>query len=77
LMNHSFTIDMANAFAARLEAEFDESKPASRIRQAFLLTYSREPEIDELEASLGMVHQHGLPAFCRALLNSNELIYLN
>lgn len=77
LMNHSFTLDMANAFAERVKADSGELKTASQIRQAFLLAYSRDPEIDELEASLKMVHQHGLSAFCRALLNSNELIYLN
>jgi len=77
LMNHSFTIDMADAFADRLIKDAGESKPTTQVRHAFLLVYSRDPEIDELKASLKIVHEYGLPAFCRALLNSNELIYLN
>jgi len=31
----------------------------------------------EREAATKLIASHGVPAFCRALLNSNELIYLD
>ncbi|MEM7143875.1 MAG: DUF1553 domain-containing protein [Verrucomicrobiota bacterium] len=75
LMNHSFTIDMANRFADRLSNH--SSKPAAQVRQAFLLAFGRPPGPDEKTAAVSLINSHGLPAFTRALLNANELIYLN
>ena len=83
LMNHSFTVEMAGFFAERLKqksAEANEGAPASleaQITEAFALTYGRPPKPNESKAAALLIKQHGLTAFCRALLNSNELIYLN
>jgi hypothetical protein len=83
LMNHSFTVEMAGFFAERLQqksALTDESAPVvleSQINEAFALAYGRPPKPKEKKAAAALIAQHGLTAFCRALLNSNELIYLN
>lgn len=79
LLNHRFTLDMAQAFAERLQRESggtgkDDSKP--QIRRAFAIAFQREPGEEELAAGLRLVESHGLRAFCRALLNTNELLYL-
>jgi hypothetical protein len=77
LMNHSFTIDMARAFAVRLERE--SKTPSSRdeqVRRAFVLAYSREPTKGESTVCVKFIEENGIRAFCRVLLNSNELIYL-
>ena len=75
-MNHSFTIDMASALTARLEQESSEDQ-SKAIQQAFLLVFSRPCDDQELSAAQHFVNEHGLPAFCRALFNANEFIYIN
>jgi hypothetical protein len=68
LWNHRFTLDMAAAFAKRL------SGPAP-VASAYALAYQRAPSAKEAEAGNRFIAAHGLPAFCRAMLNSNELLY--
>jgi hypothetical protein len=75
LMNHRFSLDMARALTERLER--DAAETPARIRRAFALTVAREPTERELQAGVQLVERHGLRAFCRALLNSNELIHVN
>ncbi|MEY3959123.1 MAG: hypothetical protein RJA37_1726 [Verrucomicrobiota bacterium] len=69
LFNHSFTMDMAEALAARLTA------PDS-IAEAYRLAFRRAPSAKERDAAEKLIAKHGKAAFCRALLNANELIYL-
>jgi hypothetical protein len=47
------------------------------VDRAFKLAFSRPPEDSELDAAAALVKQHGLRAFCRALLNASELIYVD
>jgi hypothetical protein len=75
-MNHRFTLDMAAALAGRLQREAGE-EPEAQVRSALLLAFAREPDDDELRIAAGLIRRHGLRAFCRALLNSNELIALD
>ena len=75
LMNHSFSLDMAHAFAQRLESDA-KNKP-TQVQRAFSLAYAREASADEIQAGVKLIEAHGLRAFCRVLLNSNELINLN
>ncbi|WP_339911222.1 DUF1553 domain-containing protein [Symmachiella dynata] len=78
LMNHKFTLDMATALADRIGSELsDASSPAAQVGRAFELCFCRAPSDDETTACSALVKQHGLPALCRVLLNSNEFIYLN
>ena len=72
LLNHSFSIDMAAAFAERLSSS--GQSPGGRIERAYRLAYGRPPSDDELAAASRFVTQHNLRALCRAILNSNELI---
>ncbi len=75
LMNHSFSLDMARALSDRLQK--DSAEPTSQVQRAFELAFSRAPSPGELEAATRLVTTHGLRAFCRAILNSNELIHVN
>jgi hypothetical protein len=87
MMNHSFTMDMARFFAERIQQELPGgpreaghsvgSRVAGQVDQAFRLAFARSPSDTELAAGVHLVQSHGLVALCRALLNSNELIYLN
>ena len=47
------------------------------MRLAFELAYSRRPSEEELNDSVALIEAHGLEAFCRALLNSNEFLFLS
>jgi hypothetical protein len=77
LMNHSFTIDMAESFAARLSREAGVENVPAQIERAFHLAYARSADAAETAAATTLIQNHGLRAFCRAILNSNELIYVD
>jgi hypothetical protein len=66
LFNSQFVIDQAAKLATK----------AKTIREAYQLVYQRSPSKDELSTAEAFVKQEGLPAFCRALLNSNEFLFL-
>ena len=69
LFNNSFTLDMAKSLSARLNG-------ADPIAQAYSLALQRQPSATERSAAEKLIAQYGKPAFCRALLNSNALIFI-
>lgn len=71
LLNHGFVIDLAKAFAARIATS------GSPVEDAYRLAYQRDPTPHEREHSRAFVAAHGLEAFCRAMLNSSELITID
>ncbi len=70
LLNHSFTFDMARALASRIDH-------GDAVGNAYALVLQRPPTETERFAALRLIERYGLNAFCRALLNSNELLYLD
>jgi mono/diheme cytochrome c family protein len=76
LMNHTFSMDMAKALADRARREGGENDEAA-VRHVFAVAFQRPPAADEVQAALPLIKAHGLPAFCRAVLNANELIYVD
>jgi hypothetical protein len=76
LLNHRFTLEMSDALAERAKREAPNNQ-AAQIRRAFALAFQRQPTTEEQQTSLKLIASHGWRAFCRALLNANELIYLN
>lgn len=75
LFNSRFLLDEAAHFADRLGREAGPD-PKARIRLAWRLAYGREPDRAEMRDALGFVREHGLPALCRAVLNSNEFLFI-
>lgn len=75
LLNSRFAIQQAEQFARRL---VNESSPdtSAQVKQAFRLAYQREPSIEELKDAVQLIEEHGLESFCRALLNSNEFLFV-
>ncbi len=69
LLNNRFTLDMAKALAARLDGP-------DPVGQAYSLALQRQPTPTERVAAEKLVTRHGKAAFCRALLNSNALIFI-
>ncbi len=76
MLNHGFAVDTAGAFADRLRREVGPA-PIDQSRRAFALAFGRAPTGDELADASRLIDRHGLPALCRALLNANELIYID
>ncbi len=76
LMNHSFVLRMADQFAARLKSEAGPS-PEAQVRAAYRLLYGRAPDPDEVALSLDFVTRRGLSAFCRAMWNSSEFLFVD
>lgn len=75
LLNHSFTLRMADAFARKLETH--SAKTDDQISFAFVSTSGSPPTAEQLTASHEFVAKHGLAPFCRVLLNSNAFLYVD
>jgi hypothetical protein len=70
-------MNMSQSFAQRLAKEVDPQNTPAQVQRAFELAYGRVPDPTERSAAEALIEQHGLRAFCRAVLNSSELIYVN
>jgi len=71
LLNHRFTLDLARALAGRWQGE-----AAAQVRQAYTELFQRDPTAVELASASRLLTMHGPVALGRALLNANELLYL-
>lgn len=76
LLNHEFTIDMAEAFSKRVQREAVAGDLSAQVRRAFELAFNRKPVREELNDSLKLAQRRGLAALCRALFNANELAWV-
>ncbi|TWU06912.1 Planctomycete cytochrome C [Symmachiella macrocystis] len=76
MMNNSFVLRMSDQLAARLTHEFGEA-PADQIRGATRLAFGRLPADEEITVGAAFIQEHGLPAYCRVLFNSNEFLYVD
>lgn len=74
LFNSEFVLQQADLFSERLLRESD-SVP-DQIDRAYQLCYGRQPSEQEVSAAQEFIHVNELAAFCRALLNSNEFLFL-
>ncbi|QOV91309.1 DUF1553 domain-containing protein [Humisphaera borealis] len=76
LLNHSFTIDMAAALADRVAGDLDRRSTAEKVDRVYSFVFQRAPTDDERAAAVKLVEMHGLKALCRAMLNANELLFV-
>jgi hypothetical protein len=76
MLNAPFLVEQAERFAARLASEAGDDCDR-QIDRAFQLTFGRPPDDEERAAARALVNAHGLAAFCRALFNANEFLYVN
>lgn len=75
LFNSPFTLAQAERFAARVTVEAG-ADPDAQVERAYLLGLGRSPADEERTAAATFVRDHGLPALCRALLNSSEFLFV-
>jgi len=76
LLNHRFTLDLAAALAARASEQAAVSDTSAFIDTAYRSVLQRLPSPTEHAAATALITRFGRVAFARALLNVNELIYL-
>ncbi len=75
LLNNSFSMRMAEQFAERLQRAVGDDQQQA-IRLGYAIVYYRSPDPAELKLGWSFIQQHGLVAWCRVLLNSNEFLYV-
>jgi mono/diheme cytochrome c family protein len=76
LLNHRFTLDMAAALASRASEQAAAGDTAAFVAAAYRIALQRLPSPTEQAAATALLAKFGRAAFARALLNGNELIYL-
>jgi hypothetical protein len=76
LLNSAFVEDQATLFARRLERETGPDV-VREISRAVLLAFGRPATSGETVHAESLIRQFGLPAFCRALFNANEFVYVD
>jgi hypothetical protein len=71
LFNGAFVLDQAKRMASLLKNAGGDS-----VEGAYQSAYGRPPNADESSAARSFIAEESLVAFCRAILNSNELVFL-
>ena len=72
LLNSPFAVEMANAFAERIQREGGDE-----IDRAFALALQRSPDAAERASCMHFRQQRSLAELCRTLLNVNEFVYVD
>jgi hypothetical protein len=75
LLNSTFVLQQSAFLADRIQKDVGDD-PENIVRRAFRLTLQRDPDAQEASVSEALVREHGLAALCRALMNSNEFLFL-
>ena len=75
LLNSRFTLEQSEAFARSLQNECGDA-PEPQVQRAYRLALGREADPTEVQDAAAVIREHGAAAFCRALLNSNEFLFL-
>jgi hypothetical protein len=75
LFNSQFTIDLANDFAKRVEADVG-GDARNQAKRTWKLAFGRDPDETELVEAENAIREHGLPILCRVVFNSNEFLFL-
>lgn len=74
LLNSRFMQQQAELFAKRLHKE--RPADAARVKLAYELCFGRTPSPDEQSAALAFIESTSWKQFTRALLNSNEFVFI-
>jgi hypothetical protein len=75
LFNSKFIAQQSELLASRVTAEVG-GEPNRQVERSFELTVLREPSSEETVDAVALVKEHGLPALCRAMLNTSEFLFI-
>ena len=70
LLNSRFTMQQAEKMAKRV------GEGESALRKAYRILYGREATAEEVADATTFVKEHGMVSFCRAMLNTNEFLFV-
>ncbi len=73
MMNSTFLLQQAGFLAERLAKS---GEVEAQVQGGFALAFGREATAEEIAAGARLVNEHGLPAFCRALFNASEFLWV-
>ena len=76
LYNNEFMLRQAGYFAERIEDEFPRN-PIQQVQRAFELAFARSATEREMQLATKLFQHQGLFSLCRALMNSNEFVYVD
>jgi hypothetical protein len=76
LLNSPFVLQQAAMLADRLRREAGD-EVGEQVRRGFLLAFGREPTAGESTGAAVLIREHGLAAFCRAVLNTSEFLFVD
>ncbi len=76
LLNHQFTLDMAAALATRAAEGQSAPSPETIVNNVYAKVLQRDATAVERAAATRLIAEHGAAAFCRAVLNLNEVLYV-
>ncbi|WP_146578931.1 PSD1 and planctomycete cytochrome C domain-containing protein [Neorhodopirellula pilleata] len=74
LLNSRFVLQQAELFARRLESEAETA--TERVQLSWRLCYQRPATLEEVADAVDFIEQQGLIQFCRAMLNTNEFVFV-
>ncbi len=74
LLNSPFVLQQAELFANRLQREADTDE--GRVQLSWSLCYQRPATAAEVADAVQFIEQQGLVQFCRAILNTNEFVFV-
>ncbi len=74
LLNSNFVLQQSRLLVERLESE--RESPEGRVQLAFELCFGRSPEEREVASSLEFIEETDWVQFARALLNTNEFVFI-
>ena len=75
VFNNDFVLHSSQWFAERVAQEHEEVE--AQVSRAVALAWLRTPSAREQIAFTDYTQKHGLAAFCRTLLNSNEFLFVD
>ena len=75
LFNDEFVLRHCEFLAERVESMATTTE--SRVGLAFRLALLREPTADEAATFAALALEHGMPAACRVLFNTNEFLFVD
>ena len=75
LLNSKFMLTQAATLARRLSHEAGDDDTL-KVKRLYELAYGRSATDKELAVARGVIQKFGLTAVCRAVLNSNEFLFL-
>ena len=76
LMNSDFVVEQSQFIAERALSDAGKGNLPAAVKRCFQLLLARDPDADELAASLEVAKTTGLQLVCRSLINANEFAFL-